>query len=125
VGHVEEHEHAAPAVECAGRVGALLTATDPSRRERSLFDIEPYMLPAWKRDYTPVLSAFKQLTFVLREASERARLELWLTLPFWFLSHIHQHASYACLQNVDGLVIMDICGLQLNCAQGRAVLTRR
>lgn len=99
------HESALAAVTRAQRVGQQLTAAGVSAPRAMLFDIEPYLLPAWKIDQAPVLADFEQLTAALHDASARAGMELWLTLPFWFLSKTPADGRQ-WLQNADGLVIM-------------------
>jgi hypothetical protein len=89
----------------AQRVAQRLTAAGAIAPRALLFDIEPYLLPAWKIDRAPVLAEFQQLTAALHDRCARARLELWLTLPYWFLGELHD-PSRQWLQNADGLVIM-------------------
>jgi hypothetical protein len=99
------HARALAAVARAERVGRRLTAAGAIAPHAMLFDVEPYLLPAWKIEHAPVLADFQQLTAALHERCAHAGLELWLTLPYWFLGEIPD-ASRQWLLNADGLVIM-------------------
>jgi hypothetical protein len=79
--------HRADAVaflERARRIEAALAARGLPRSGRVLFDVEPYLLPAWRTSPEATAAEYAALLRALRDAGRAASLDTWHTIPFWF-----------------------------------------
>jgi hypothetical protein len=78
------HADALAFLDRARRIDARLAARGLPRSGRVLFDVEPYLLPAWKAAPERAAGAYAELLRVVGEAGRTASLAVWHTIPFWF-----------------------------------------
>lgn len=100
-----QHGGALAAISRAHRLNQRLVAAGLPRVGAVLFDVEPYMHRDWGHARARVLAGFDALAERTRAASRAADLELWWTLPFWFLERASAQSRNLMRQS-DGIVVM-------------------
>ncbi len=103
--------HQADAVAAIGRAARLdarLAARGLPRNGRILFDVEPYLLPAWRVSPTRAAADFDRSLRAWCAAAHEAGLQVWNTIPFWYREIIvgDQPLEDRVLTASDGVVVM-------------------
>jgi hypothetical protein len=92
----------------ARRLETRLADRGLSHWGRVLFDIEPYLLPAWKTSPQDAAAQYADTLRSLRAASRAATLEVWHTIPFWFPTYEVEGRSLdrIAIEQSDRVIVM-------------------
>jgi hypothetical protein len=104
----ERHVRALSVIGWAIRINTLLQKQSLPAIRGLQYDVEPYLVPAWKASPGSVEPQYASLLVKLRDATHSAGFELWLDVPFWFEERTFQATSLGQLavRSSDGIVIM-------------------
>ena len=102
------HLDAVAYVQRAARIDARLATRGLARFGRVLFDVEPYLLPAWRTSRERTAAGYGQLLRALQEAGQAASVQVWHTIPFWFrgVTVSGEALEERVLTAADGIVVM-------------------
>ncbi len=104
----KHHAQSVRVLERITRLNQLLAARGSAPIVGVAFDIEPYLLSEWHHDHVYLVEQYLQLLDQLWASCQKAGLETWHTIPFWFSRRLHARRTLDSLvmSRSNGVIVM-------------------
>jgi hypothetical protein len=104
----EHHASAVSLIERVARLNERLRLASLPEIRGVQYDVEPYTLADWHSSPGTLEPQYAALLGKLRISAQKAGVELWMTIPFWFSHHPFGETTLdrAILDAADGVVVM-------------------
>jgi nucleotide-binding universal stress UspA family protein len=104
----EHHPSALALIDRVARLNGRLRRASLPEIPGVQYDVEPYALADWHSHPGTIESQYVALLDELRMSAQKAGVELWMTIPFWFSHHPVRDTTLdrAVLDQADGVVVM-------------------